>query len=343
MVRGRPLITFAIPGDLASPTGGYEYARRVLADWQAGGVAARALRLPDGYPYPSDAEIEATAAMLDAETGPLLIDGLAYGAFPEDLAARIGPRATVLVHHPLCDERGIAPDIASRLEQSERMALAHASRVVVSSPSTARDLAARFGVAGAVVAIPGTGPAPPAPLEGVPPHLLAVGTVTPRKGYGVLVEALAACRDVPWRCSIVGATDRDTSEHARITAMIDAAGLSDRITLTGPVMDMSRTYLSADLFVAPSLHEGYGMAVVEAMAHGLPVVTTRAGALAETAPCAELVPPGDADALAAALRPLLQSGEARRGLGVRCRDFARNLPGWDETARLLAGAVGERR
>jgi glycosyltransferase involved in cell wall biosynthesis len=336
MVRGRPLITFAIPGDLGAPTGGYEYARRVIAEWRAGGRAVEVLRLPDGFPFPSDAELHDTAALLRGTTGSLLIDGLAYGALPEAVAAELGPRSTVLVHHPLCDERGMSADIAATLEASERAALAHAARVVVSSPSTARDLATRFGVPGAVVAIPGTDSAPAAPLDGDPPRILAVGTLTPRKGYGILIEALHRCRDIPWACTIVGATDRDPGEAARIGSLIESNGLADRVTLIGTATEMSAVYPAADLFVSPSLHEGYGMAVVEAMAHGLPVLTTDAGALKDTAPCARLVPAGDVTAFSDGLRALLESADERRKLGDTCRAFAQALPGWDETARIIA-------
>ena len=81
------------------------------------------------------------------------------------------------------------------------------------------------------------------------------------------------------------------------------------------------------------------MAVVEAMAHGLPVVTTDAGALAETASCARLVSPGNAAALAEALRPMLAARAERVALGATCQCFAQALPGWDETARRVAQAV----
>jgi glycosyltransferase involved in cell wall biosynthesis len=271
----------------------------------------------------------------------LLIDGLAYGAFPPELAEQA--EATVLLHHPLCDESGLDEASARRAFETERAALAHARHVIVTSPLTARDVASRFGVAPAriTVAEPGLDRAEPAPLDGEPPRLLAVGSVTPRKGYGYLVDALAGLTGLPWTCAIYGATDRDEDEVARIEAMIESAGLNGRIALRGsvPLGDLGAVYHAADAFVAPSLHEGYGMAVTEAMAHGLPVIASRAGALPETAPVARLVAVADTAGLRTALGEVLGDAARRRRMGAQSLDFARSRPGWDGTARMVAEAV----
>lgn len=336
------MIGFAIPGDLNAPTGGYVYARRVMAEWRAAGVNHQVVTLPDGFPMPDAGDLAATAARLQDAPRPLLIDGLAYGAFPRDLAERVG--ASVLLHHPLCDETGLNKDAAHRAFETERAALAYAHHVIVTSPLTGRDVASRFSVdpARITVAEPGLDWAEPAPLNGDPPRLLAVGSVTPRKGYGYLIEALASLTDLAWTCDIYGATDRDAVEVSRISAMIDATGLAGRVTLRGSVAlgDLGGVYRAADAFVAPSLHEGYGMAVTEAMAHGLPVVATRAGALPETAPVARLVPVADASALRDALGEVLGNATRRRRMATESLGFARVRPGWRDTARVIAEALG---
>jgi glycosyltransferase involved in cell wall biosynthesis len=98
-------------------------------------------------------------------------------------------------------------------------------------------------------------------------------------------------------------------------------------------------YGGADLFVLPSRHEGYGMAFAEAIAHGVPVVGTTAGAIADTVPASAgvLVPPDDADALAAVLRRLIASPAERARLAAGARAAA--FPTWSESAALFAGVL----
>ncbi len=335
------MISFAIPGDLNAPTGGYVYARRIMAEWTRQSVPHRVVPLPGAFPAPDAKALRDTAALLEKAPYPLLIDGLAYGAFPAALAA--GADASVLLHHPLCDETGLDATQAAQAFETERVALVHARHIIVTSPLTARELTARFGVEAdrITVAEPGLDRAELSPLAGDPPHLLAVGSVTRRKGYGFLVEALAGCADLAWTCTIFGALERGGDEVDRIIGMIARAGLTGRIALGGPVSPerLSDVYAAADAFVASSLHEGYGMAVAEAMAHGLPIVASSAGALPETAPIARLVPPGETLALRDALRDVLGDVALRRRMGAESHAFARTRPGWDETARLVAEAV----
>ena len=133
-------------------------------------------------------------------------------------------------------------------------------------------------------------------------QLLAVGAVSPRKGYAVLVEALRDLTDLDWHLTIAGSLDHAPDAAAALGDAIQAACLNRRITVAGAVddSDLARLYDRADLFVSPSLFEGYGMVLAEAMARGLPLVASTGGAAAETVPDAAgvKVPPGDVAALA---------------------------------------------
>jgi len=100
-------------------------------------------------------------------------------------------------------------------------------------------------------------------------------------------------------------------------------------------------YLASDVFVLASRFEGYGMALSEAIAHGLPVVSTMVGAIRDTVPAGTglLVPPNDAAALAGALRRLISDPNERQRLATNARAAAAQLPTWEDSARLFAGAI----
>ncbi|MFO7853765.1 MAG: glycosyltransferase family 4 protein [Paracoccaceae bacterium] len=334
--------TLAVPGDLGTPTGGYEYARRLLSAAPEAGLALTHLALPDGFPEPSEAATRETLARLSATPGPLLVDGLAHGALPASGLSPLGPRLAALHHHPLGLETGLAPAEAARRLAAEAAALAETAAVICTSRTTAATLADRLHVPPEriTVALPGLDPAPKAPRRGDPPVILGVGTISRRKGWDVLAEALAPLTGLPWRAEIAGAADREPEATRALEARLSALGLTDRVTLLGalPRAELDGRFAGADLFVLPSRYEGYGMVVAEALARGLPTVATTAGALPEAAgDAAILVPPDDPAALAEALRRLIERPEARDALAARA--LARRFPTWTETAAAVAAAL----
>jgi glycosyltransferase involved in cell wall biosynthesis len=338
-------VAFAVPGDLATPTGGYAYDRRVIDELRGRGWQADVVDPGGGFPFPDDAQREQAMRRLSVvEQGyALIIDGLAFGAMAQE-AALLGARhpLVALVHHPLALESGLAPDVAAALRDSERKALAFASRVIVTSTQTADILAGEYGVPRALILIarPGCDAAPLAigSEDGVA-RLLAVGAVSPRKGYGVLLDALARLRDLPWRLTIAGAPDRNADEAARLDAIIREHDLSGKVTLAGAVSDahLSDLYVGADAFVSASLFEGYGMALAQAVAHGLPVVATRTGAAGDLASSGSglLVEPGSVDGLADALQRVVADTALRQQLRLGAHAARKNLPRWTETAMLF--------
>ncbi len=341
-------LVFAVPGDLGSLTGGYAYARRLLAALPGAGITATHLQLPGSFPFPSRQDLAETARLL-AGTPPgavVLVDGLAYGALPAEILAGIDRSVVALIHHPLARETGLTEGRRALLARSERAALAHADHLLVTSLATARELVSAYGVpeAGITVAVPGTDPAArTSGSAGGIPELLCVGTVTARKGYRVLVRALAGLADLDWHVSIVGDTRRSPGEFIAVQDCIDRAGLTARITFSG-VLDagsLEAAYCSSDLFVMPSFYEGYGMALAEALAHGLPVVSTTGGAATQTVPdgAGLKVPPGDAAALGAALRRILLDPALRTSCADRSRAAGAALPRWADTAEAVAGVV----
>jgi glycosyltransferase involved in cell wall biosynthesis len=337
-------LQFAIPGDLRTLTGGYEYARRIIGEWRQAGREVEIISLPGGFPDPDDAELEQTACCLakvpDGST--ILVDGLAFGCLPRQVLERASHDWVALVHHPLALESGLDEVARKRLRQSERDALELARHVVVTSPSTARELEQEYGVGPdrITIALPGINASGRAEGGNVPPRLLSVATLTKRKGHDVLVAALAGLTALDWSCRIVGSAERDPATAASIRQQINTAGLGDRITLAGEMEPdaLEAEYLGADIFLLASRHEGYGMAYAEAMAHGLPVIGCRAGAVPDTVPQAAgiLTAPDDAEAFAAAIRTLLTEPKRRKQMADAAWEHGRSLGDWAGSARRIA-------
>jgi glycosyltransferase involved in cell wall biosynthesis len=343
-------VTFAVPGDLATHTGGYGYDRRMIVELQRLGWHIDILGLGDGFPWPSSQTRAAAQTLLMSvrRNDPIVIDGLAFGVLPDvGLKLRSHHPLVALIHHPLAFESGLFPEQIAVLRESERAALSCAIRVVVTSKTTARYLVADYAVPTEriIVVQPGTDPAPSARgSSGGVVQLLSIGSVVPRKGFDVLIAALATLTDLPWRLTIAGDRDRDPKTAAQLDENIARFNLNDRIAVIGavPSADLAELYDRADLFVLASRFEGYGMAYTEAIAHGLPLIATTAGAIPDTVPAGTcvLVAPDDSVALASALRRLIENPGDRRELAMGARRAAGQLPIWRDSAKIFAAVLG---
>ncbi len=164
-------------------------------------------------------------------------------------------------------------------------------------------------------------------------YVIAVGTVEPRKDYPSLVTAFArvAAEDPGLALVIVGASGWGAGEVDDALARSPAAA---RVVRVGYAADSALAALLAGAAVLayPSLYEGFGFPPLQAMAAGIPVVTTRAGAIPEVVgDAAVLVPPGDADALADALATVLAGGPTVDAMVARGRERCRRFS-WEACA-----------
>jgi glycosyltransferase involved in cell wall biosynthesis len=346
------MLVVLLPGPLDARTGGSEYDRRVVASLRAGGpwTAVEIHALDPGFPFPTPHAREDAARTLAAlpDRTPVVIDGLALGVLPREVAREAGRlRIVGLVHHPLALETGLDPATAAALEASERDALAAVRHVVVTSRRTAAALQA-YGVTSdrITVAEPGTDRAPIARGSGGSVvQMLAVASLTPRKGHALLVEALAKVGRRDWRLTCVGSLDRDPATTARLRAVLRASGLEAQVDLAGEgdAAAVAAWYDRSDLFVLPTLYEGYGMAVAEAVARGLPVVSTTTGAIPDIvgADAGLLTAPGDREALGRALAAVIADADLRARLAEGARRARLRLPTWDAAAATI-GTVLER-
>lgn len=339
---------FVVPGPLDQRTGGYIYDRRIVDGLRKLGWMVEVHQLDGSFPNVDEVARRAAFSAVEAVAPGAVpvIDGLALPAFTK-LADRLPQPWVALVHHPLALETGLRPADAQTLAKLERSILPGASRVVVTSPGTRRDLAAyRVDEARIAVVCPGTDPAPLTRGSAGPGlALLCVASLTPRKGHLVLLQALHELIDLGWHLTCIGSLERDPACARSIVAAIDRLGLHQRVTLVGEQAetDLGPFYGRADLFVLASYHEGYGMVLAEALARGLPLVSTAAGAIPETVPhgAGLLVPPGDPQALAAALRKVMTEPHLRTDLMAGAQAARVALPSWDDAARAFAAAVAD--
>jgi glycosyltransferase involved in cell wall biosynthesis len=342
-------LAFAVPGSIEQLTGGYLFARRLVDGLRALGRPVVVLELEGRHPDADDvarASAQRCLARL-ATDSTVVIDGLALPAFADSLAREARRlRLIGFIHHPLSLETGLSTAAARRYARLEAQLWPHLRGLLCPSITTAQVLLAAGIAADRVcVAIPGTDR--PASIRDRSPagrlELLAVGTITPRKGHALLVEALADLRGHDWQLMCIGSLERDAAAAAALRDTIGRYRLHDRVTLAGerPHADLSAAYREADLFVLPSHHEGYGMVYAEALAHGLPIVATTAGAIPDTVPvgASVLVPPGDTAALREALRRVLTDPALRGRLSAGAALAATALPDWPTAVHRWAAAL----
>jgi glycosyltransferase involved in cell wall biosynthesis len=326
-------IVFIVPGKLDQLTGGYLYDRHIIEGLRARGRAVGVIELG-----PGDATV-ALAALADGTT--TVIDGLAFPIVARMIMRhRRRLRLLALVHHPLAEETGLSPAARERAARLEAALLPHFDGVVCPSRGTAAAVE-RCGTLPERIMIVPPGTTRPMlrrlPRRGPARALLCVASLIPRKGHRVLLEALARLDDLDWELLCVGSLHRDPATTRQVRRMISAAGLKRRVTLAGeqPRQAVTRAYRGADVFVLPSFHEGYGMAYAEAMAHGLPIIATTAGAIPATVPreAGLFVPPGDSAALARALRRVIAEPAVARQLAAGARAAGSRLPDWRQAAK----------
>jgi len=234
--------------------------------------------------------------------------------------------ASVVTIHDLIFERfpELYPPLDRRIYAAKaRSAVKRADLIVAVSEQTARDLADLYGVDRARIRVvyqtcheEFRAPVPEERLRDVarryelpPRFLLAVGTIERRKNLLLALRALEGLPGVP-----LIAVGRPTPYAEELVAFARARGLTDRVRLLSGVStpDLAAMYRLATLALYPSLFEGFGIPIVEALFSGTPVVTTRGGCFGEAGgPGSAYVDPHDVDGLRETLARLLEDGAAR--------------------------------
>ncbi|MDX6721497.1 MAG: hypothetical protein QOJ63_3751 [Solirubrobacteraceae bacterium] len=212
------------------------------------------------------------------------------------------------------------------LELADRIAVRHFDQVVGCSQSVADYLLYRYGLAPTRVSYVRNGwsgrPRPPS-ADPLGQRVICVAHLSAQKNHRVLIEAIAKVRE---RASdvclqLVG----DGADRAELEAYARRRGLEDSVEFLGRVDDVWPLLAEAHVFVLASLYEPLGIAALEAMAAGLPVVASSVGGLREIVrdgTTGYLVPPGDAELLAARIAELLGDRQLASTMGLRGREVA---------------------
>jgi glycosyltransferase involved in cell wall biosynthesis len=251
-----------------------------------------------------------------------------------------------LEHLPLSADLALDPSIRHQVEGGERRALGASAHIVVTGAAGLALLAPyELDAARITVVEPGVDRATMAtPWSSGPVELLAVGTVNHNKGYDVLLDALATIRHLNWRLTCAGSLERDSATAARVRALTTAHGLDTRVLWRGELNpdEVDACYRRAHVFVSTSRRETYGMAVAEALAHGLPVVATQAGAAASLvgADAGLVAPIDDPASVADVLDRLVSDATLRDRLVAGARRRRERLPSWEDAVARFSSMLG---
>ena len=346
------IVSLVTLGDPATLTGGYLYHQRMAALAPAFDARVHFVSVPTA-PFPLPAVAGAAALRRAARPRPdvLLIDSIAAAYVGPWLAAR-RPRTAVvgMLHQP---PGGIDHGWARTRVQGvlDRWAYARTARLLVASAALADELVSRGVPSDKLVVVPpgrdiASERAEPAGdlRAGRRAALLSVGNWVPRKGLLDVLDAVSHLPEDAATLHVVGDAEVDRGYSARVRARLRAPDLSGRVVVHGtlPLRRVAALYQAADVFVLASVREPYGTVYGEAMAAGLPVVGYCAGNLPHLVDHGRqglIVPVGDVDALAAALRRLVDDPRLRDRMGEAAARKAGRFPTWHDSAARLFGEL----
>lgn len=346
--RHEPTVLFLIPGDMQRQTGGSLYNRKLAEGLTERGFRLEMVTLPD-LPYLAGLAVGLVIAPLilirlaSRKYDVVIEDGWAHPTtFPFNLVCWLTGRVrlVMIVHQVRC--RATKPPVRFIVRMFERIALRSARLIVTVSDFISSEVERLAGSNERItLARPGSAPLPDTECvreesRDEPLRLLFVGNCTRLKGLDLLIEALSLLWDVHLRLDIVGDVTLEPRYYKRLARRAKALGVSERVTFHGAISHevLGRFYSRADIFTFPSLYEGFGIVLAEAMQAGLPIVATRIGPVNEIVREGEnalLVPPADSAALAGAIRRLADNPTLRDNFGRRSRELAGSLPTWKQT------------
>lgn len=324
--------------DPLRPSGGNRYDRAVCDHLAAVGWQLHEHPIPGAWPRLTRPGCEALRRAVSRipDGSVVLVDGLLAGGGASVLVPVAGRASLVVLVHAPPAEVPIGAEV-----------LAAARAVIATSGWLREELLRCYPLRPdrVRVAEPGVHPSPI--VAGTPDgaELLCVAAVAHHKGHDVLLAALSSLPHRHWHCRCVGPLAREPRLVAGLRRQACLNGTDTRVTFTGPLAgpDLEAAFCSADVLVHPVRVEAYGLVVIEALAHGLPVITTATGGVPDALGAAPdgvrpglLVPAGDTSALAQAISAWLTEPDLRRRLRRAARARRSALPSWAATVEQIA-------
>lgn len=355
-------IGFIIYGSLDTLTGGYLYDRIVVHGLEELGHEVEVISLPAGT-YLRRLWLGFSQGLYrrlrDGKFDILIQDELCHPSlFLVNRRLRHHPDRPLLValvHHLLCSEPG------SRWHTMfftlvERTFLVSVDGFIHNSKTTQQSVVSLVGHNGPqVIAYPagnrfGTTLSPEAISKRTqragPLELLFMGIVIPRKGLLPLLSALAGVDRELWRLSIVGGLDFDPAYAARAQKLTRQLRLTASVRFLGPLQDDDLIEImgTSDLFCMPYAYEGFGIAILEAMAYGLPAIGCRSGAACESISHTIngfLLDPGDLAGLEPLLGQLHRNRERLQQMALAARATYVSRPSWQDSIAAIDTFLGK--
>ena len=344
----RPECVFVVPGDINTQTGGYIYDRKVISELRASGFSVSVLSLSDTFPNPSvdDQRLAYEQLTRVKVKPPMIIDGLALGALDPETVSAISSPIIGMIHHPLAYETGLDADTSRRLFETEFENLRKVDKVIAPSHFIKQLLVEKYQLDKGLITVATPGidldPLPASPAQ--PPLILSVGIMASRKGHDVLLRALSKITEASWQAVIVGST-RDQHYLDDLVALRAELGLESRVKFLGQLSqeELAEYYSRASVFALATRHEGYGMVFAEAMANGLPIVSCKAGATAETVgeQAGILTDVDSPEMFADALRTVIDDRKLHARMSSASKLRASQLGTWSDTASVFEKALDE--
>ena len=350
-VTAEKRLYFVVPGAIDDPervSGGNVYDRHVRDELRNTGWDVRMVVIAEeSGPF-------ATRALAKLPDGALvLIDGLIAVRESGALAAQSRRlRMIVLAHMVASLPPGFSTDATdladlADLAHRERAALKSADRVIATSEWTRSELISRSLAHphDIVTAYPGTDPAPATIASRTGGRLLCVGVVAPHKGQDVLLRALARVTEVgEWTCTFVGSLSTAPGFVADVKHTVRGEHWATRVVFAGILagQELDAAYARADLVVAPSRTESFGMVVAEALARGIPVLASHVGGIPEaltSSGAGVLIPADDPAALETALREWWASSPRRTELTTAAQEARTTVRSWSSTISTIESVL----